>query len=380
MRLLYFAPYSHGGLADYTQAQADALGQKGVEVSILCRPTFAKERSGSFTALPHLKEAEAHGRSFLKKLEHVSRILEDVKQLDLVIRESNYHHVILTFSEYLAPLWAWRLKKLANQGVRFGAIVHDPVRDFVLGPKWWHHYSIRKAYSFLSNAFVHESIELKTGSANFELTTTVIPHGIYSFPPSKLTREEARASLHIPDQVTVLLSFGHIRDGKNLVLIIESLQRLKNCYLIVAGKEQSSGQRPAHYYQEVAQELGVDSRCRWIIEHVPESQVGDLFAATDLLMLTYSSDFRSASGVLNTAANFRIPCVASSGEGPLKNMVESYKLGTWVQPGNQPELEQAIQKAIDQPATLNWNLYIEENSWKRNAEIVVSRIFPDFSH
>lgn len=376
MRLLYFAPYSHGGLADYTQAQADALGQEGVEVTILCRPAFAKERSGNFVALPRLKETEVSNRNFSKKLEHISRILEDAKQLDLVIRESNYNHVILTFSEYLAPLWTWRLKKLANQGVRFGAIVHDPIRDFVLGPKWWHQYSIRKAYSFLSNTFVHEPIELETGIANPELTTTVIPHGIYSFSPSKMTREEARASLNIPDQATVLLSFGHIRDGKNLDLIIESLQRLKNCYLIVAGKEQSSGQRPAQYYQEMAKELGVDSRCRWIIEHVPESKVGDLFAATDLLMLTYSSDFRSASGVLNTAANFRVPCVASSGEGPLKNSLERYGLGTWAQPDSQPGLEQAIQKAIDRPATPEWNLYIENNSWKRNAEIVNSQMYP----
>ncbi len=375
MRLLYFAPYSHGGLADYTQAQADALGKEGVEVSILCRPNFANERSGSFTALPNLREPEAHGRSFLKKLDYFSRILEDVKQLDFVIRESNYQHVILTFSEYLAPLWTWRLKKLANQGVRFGAIVHDPVRDFILGPKWWHRHSIREAYSFLSQAFVHEPIELETGSKNPELITSVIPHGIYSFPPSKMTREEARASLHIPEQATVLLSFGHIRDGKNLGLIIESLQRLKNCYLIVAGKEQSSGQRPAQYYREMAQELGVDSRCRWIIEYVPESQVGDLFAATDLLMLTYSSDFRSASGVLNIATNFHIPCVASSGEGPLKNSVERYGLGAWAQPDSQTDLEQAIQKAVDAPPTPNWELYIEENSWKRNAEIVILSLF-----
>lgn len=125
----------------------------------------------------------------------------------------------------------------------------------------------------------------------------------------------------------------------------------------------------------MAQELGVDSRCRWIIEYVPESQVGDLFAATDLLMLTYSSDFRSASGVLNTATNFHIPCVASSGERPLKNSVERYGLGAWAQPDSQTDLEQAIQKAVDTPPTPNWELYIEENSWKRNAEIVILSLF-----
>lgn len=54
MRLLCFAPYSHGGLADYTQAQADALGKEGVEVTILSRPTFANERTGNFDFSPHI--------------------------------------------------------------------------------------------------------------------------------------------------------------------------------------------------------------------------------------------------------------------------------------------------------------------------------------
>ena len=54
MRLLCFAPYSHGGLADYTQAQADALGKEGVEVTILSRPTFANERTGNFDFSPHV--------------------------------------------------------------------------------------------------------------------------------------------------------------------------------------------------------------------------------------------------------------------------------------------------------------------------------------
>ena len=376
MRLLYFSPYSHGGLADYTQVQADALGKEGAEVTILCRPTFAKERSGNFVALPRLREMEIPGGFFARKFAHFSGILEEMKQLDLAIREFNHDRALLSFSEYLAPLWSQRFQRHANQGVQFGAIVHDPVRDFVVGPEWWHRLSIRKAYSFLSHAFVHEHIELDTAGSTHQPTTTVIPHGIYSFPPSLKNSTEARESLDIPASATALLSFGHIRDGKNLDLILKSLQGLNDCYLIVAGKEQSSGQRPAQYYQEMARELGVDSRCRWIVKHVPESEVGDLFAATDLLMLTYSADFRSASGVLNTAVNFRVPCVASSGEGPLKSSVERYNLGAWARPDSQPDLEQAIRKAIDEPASPDWERYVEENSWKRNANIVISKMWP----
>ena len=84
-----------------------------------------------------------------------------------------------------------------------------------------------------------------------------------------------------------MLSFGHIRDGKNLDLAIRAMADYPSLYLIVAGKEQSSGQKPLSYYQNIARLLNVDDRCRWLYGYVPEENVGKLFLASDLVLLTY---------------------------------------------------------------------------------------------
>ena len=42
--------------------------------------------------------------------------------------------LLATYLEYLALLWAPSLRRLMRRGVVFGAVVHDPVRDYIVGP------------------------------------------------------------------------------------------------------------------------------------------------------------------------------------------------------------------------------------------------------
>jgi hypothetical protein len=51
--------------------------------------------------------------------------------------------IFACYKEYFAPFWVGPLRKLARRGVLIGTIAHDPVRDFVLGPLWWHRWSVR---------------------------------------------------------------------------------------------------------------------------------------------------------------------------------------------------------------------------------------------
>ncbi|MEJ0001119.1 MAG: hypothetical protein WDO13_19350 [Verrucomicrobiota bacterium] len=97
-----------------------------------------------------------------------------------------------------------------------------------------------------------------------QLRTTVIPHGPFTFPDATLTPEATRRKLGVPETAELWLSFGHIRDGKNLDLVLQVLAENPRGWLLVAGKEQSAGQRKAAYYQELAQRLGVASRCLWL--------------------------------------------------------------------------------------------------------------------
>ena len=333
--------------------------------------------NSQYQTSPALSDASNSGQSKLaRRISWVKNVVGNYRMLAGEIRRQNYKTVLMgCYSEYLAPLWAGQFCSLAGAGVKFGAVVHDPVRDYVVGPHWWHRRSIAAAYSFLSETFVHEEIRLDTVRLVPGLRTTVIPHGPFRFPDPTESREQARKKLTLPEDALVLFSFGHIRDGKNLDLTIRALVDFPQAWLVVAGKEQSAGQKPVTYYQELARTLGVAERCRWVHGHVPENEIGNLFIAADLILLTYSKDFRSASGVLNIAVRYRKPCVASSGGGNLQSVVERYGLGGFVAPDNLDALKVGLGKAMREKISPRWDAYEAENSWQRNAQLVRERMF-----
>ncbi len=197
-RLLYFSPFASGGLGDYAQAQATALSEAGVDIVFLTSRHNEILPDGKCTIRKELCSAEGSGfpNSVLpRKVAQARAIVNNYWQLARMVQRERVQRVLLaSYAEYLAPLWVNPLRRLADEGVVFGEIVHDPVRDYVVGPKWWHRWSVGAAYSFLREAFVHEAIELDTGRPMPRLRTTVIPHGPYRFPPPQSSREQVRAA------------------------------------------------------------------------------------------------------------------------------------------------------------------------------------------
>jgi hypothetical protein len=111
------------------------------------------------------------------------------------------------------------------------------------------------------------------------------------------------------------------------------------------------------------------------VRFVAEEEVGNFFAAADVALLTYSAKFRSASGVLNTAVHFQKPCLASSGQGNLQGVVRDYGLGMWVEPDSEEAITQGLRDLLQRPPTPDWDRYGKENSWSRNAQLVIERMF-----
>ncbi|MEJ1932792.1 glycosyltransferase, partial [Nostoc sp. NIES-2111] len=372
-RLLYFSPAWFGGLADYAHEQAQALGQMGVQVTLLTAPAYRKEETNLYKVERVLKTLDGLRTShpLIRKTFLAATILQNYVILAQTIQNQDFRYVLLgSYSEYLAPLWVNSLRKLGRQGVTFGAVIHDPVRDYVVGPLWWHRWSIACGYSFLQEAFVHEDIALDTARPMPNLRTTVIPHGSFEFLPPQKSQEQVRAEMKIPQQAKVLLSFGHIRDNKNLDLALKAIACFPDIYLLVAGKVTSSTQRPITYYQDLAHTLGIAERCRWLIDFIPEDQVGNLFNACDAVLLTYSATFQSASGVLNAAVAYRRPCIASAGSGNLRTVVQKYHLGIFVEPDNLDATRNGIHLWLNNTVKPKWEDYKRDNSWRKNAEVV----------
>jgi len=158
----------------------------------------------------------------------------------------------------------------------------------------------------------------------------------------------------------------------------------ENVKLLVAGKGDSGSSRPAQYYQKLAEELGVASRCRWDIRRIPDEEVGDIFAASDVVLVTYSANFRSASGVLNAAVSGRKPVLASSGHSALKTAVQKYHLGVFVEPDDLEEIiiaskELATHHQLHSSPAPAWDRYESENSWEENARIILESFESDIA-
>jgi len=374
MKLLYYSPSSYGGIADYAHEQANALMDLGVDVTFLCTNKYPLSRGETYKTVPILQDinpSQPLTNQVLKKIYSSSILLSNFKTLVRFVEENDFRYVLLgSYIEYLAPLWSKYLRGLANRGVKFGAIVHDPTRNVVLGPSWWHRWSIACGYSFLREAFVHEAIELDTIKPMPQLRTTVIPFGVYCFPKPNSSREEIRDRLKLPLDAKVLLSFGHIRDNKNLDLVIQALANFSDVYLIVAGQENSLSQKPIHFYQDLAKEVGVAQRCRWQIGFIPQQEVANLFIASDLTVLCYSNNFNSASSVLSVAANYRKPCLASAGSGFLQSVVKNYQIGIWVKPDCIDSIIIGLKRWLEYPLIPNWEKYLMENSWSKNASLI----------
>lgn len=373
--LLVFCTAVHGGLADYAHAQAEALAQRGHAVLLLapsgfpCRSSLYQCRT-----LPSVR-CRTKCPHWLQRLATGATILSQQSALNRAIATSGARRVLFTtYSEYLAPLWAWRLRLWARSGVRFAAVVHDPVRDFVVGPHWWHRFSIAQGYSFLDVAFVHAAIQLDTTSPQPQLRTQVIPHGPYRYPAATSEAPELRRRLAIPPQAMLLLSFGHIRDNKNLQLILQAMAELPELWLLVAGPEANAGHRPSAHYRQLAEQLGVANRCRWQIGYQSPEQVADHFSASDAVLLTYSGAFRSASGVLHLAAHYRKPVIASAGASALLDTVRSFQLGVVVPADDGTALVNGLQHWLRHPPAPDWQGYEAVNSWERNAELVAQAL------
>ena len=372
MKILYFNNSAFGGLAQYAHFQANALVDAGCEVDFLCPPNYPAYGDRRYKAIDILSaKTKRTGASKIARLRgFFEEITSDIKNLVSYLENNNYTHVLFgSYLEYFSPFWVGSLNKVKKSGIVFGSVLHDPIRDTKLGPSWWHNYSVRKAYDFIDLIFLHQKLKDPLANLPSTLPQYVIPHGPYPVEAQPLSRTEACELLGLPTDRVLLLAFGHIRDNKNLDLAIRSLTSHPEIHLIVAGQSLNETQKQPEDYQTLAKELQVDDQISWNTSYIPDEDINNYFSAADGILLTYSKGFRSASGVLNLAAAFEKPCIASSGPGPLEDLVKQYSLGVWVEPDSESALTEGMAKFKEGRFQPCWNTYLAENSWERNAHI-----------
>jgi glycosyltransferase involved in cell wall biosynthesis len=371
--ILIFAPTHSGGLAEYSFYQGRALHRLGARLMCLAARDYLSSRACPFPIRDSLSVPSPAGKSKLfRRINHTMVLLKNQLQLAWWVVKLRPRLVLVdAFAEYLSPLWFWPHALLSLiLGVRYAANLHDPVRDFQLGPAWWHKLSVRLAYQPLDFVLVHDKLP-EPSPVPGRVRVYQVPHGLYEVPVPTRSRAAVRAGWGVTAQQQVFFSFGYVRDGKNLDLAIRALRKVPDAFLVIAGIPQSSQERPFKFYRELAAEQGVAGRVWFYEGFVPDSELGDYFNASDFVLLCYSAAFHSQSGVLNLAVSARKPVLASAAPSPLVEAVIRFKLGVVQPPDTEAGIIEGMRSLIRQQPEPRWDEYEAFAAWGENARIVL---------
>ena len=371
--ILYFLPSVSGGLFEYARYQADALQLTGVKVFCLVAPAVLNASMVGVEMIHCLCDPlKSDGGLIWRKIKMLGGILWNFFALAWQIIQLNPDLVLLdSYCEYLAPIWVWPHWILARIfGVRYAANLHDPVRNYVVGPLWWHRWSVKIGYWFLDFILVHNALP-ETSLVPKRIRVIQVPHGLLEIKGLSVNASEIRQRWGVKPGQKVFLSFGYVRDGKNLDLSIRALVDVPDAFLVVAGSVASSKDKDFDDYRELSARLGVLERCHFVEGFVVENELKQYFEGADFVLLTYSSTFHSQSGVLNIAAKARKPVLASAAPGPLIEAVKKFQLGFVVEPDSFSSITIGMQELIEVPMTSRWEDYEEAASWSLNAQRII---------
>ncbi len=376
--ILIFAPTDVGGVAEHIHYQVEALREAGLSVEMLTTRGFLEGREVSY---PKREILFARGRRADSKLRRgldfiYTQVFNQWRLAWEIVARRPKLVFYDTYVEYFAPLWVWPHILLARFGVAvYGNNLHDPVRTFGFGPKWFNRMCVFLAHQPFSFAMIHERLANRSEVPR-HVRLHEVPVGIYSLDMQKCDAEAILRKFPLNDGMRVFLAFGFIRDDKNLDLFISQMPAHPAAFLLVVGRSQSSYNKPVSFYQDLARELGVDKRVYFHQDFVPDEEIASYFMATDFVLLTYGRSFRSQSGVLNIAARLRKPVLTSSGDGPLRTSVETYSLGAFVEPDSGPALAKGIERLLSsgEPVQSDWAGYELYASWLINVEPLVTTV------
>lgn len=177
--------------------------------------------------------------------------------------------------------------------------------------------------------------------------TIVSRMGVADFRRGRpVDRAAARTRLALPQDRSVLLMFGAVRDYKGIPDALTAMASVTGAapdtLLLVAG----SGWHDEQRYREMVDRLGLAAHVRLDLRYIPEPEVHDYFAAADMLLLPYTQ-FSAQSGAGISALGYGLPLVVSRC-GSLPELVVDP--ASVVAPGDPTALAQRIARILRDPA------------------------------
>lgn len=197
-------------------------------------------------------------------------------------------------------------------------------------------------------------------------------HPTYNaFKIKGMTKEEARKLLHIPDEHTILLFFGFVREYKGLKYLIEAMplivKQCPNVQLYIVG----AFEKDKESYLAQIKTNHVEDYIKIYDEYIPDNEVEKFFAACDLVILPYVS--ATQSGIVQIAYGFEKPVIVTD-VGGLPEVVDDGKTGYIVPAKQSNAIAQRVKNFIQNKEHDQFRKFIEDEayrfSWDRIVEVV----------
>jgi glycosyltransferase involved in cell wall biosynthesis len=313
--------------------------------------------------------ATAHNVGFLSR--KFAKALQTTRNQFRLAWEVFKHRptIVLTASmiNTQAPLWIWPhiLLVLLRKTV-YATNLHFSAREHTFGPKWWHRLGASLAYRPFRIGIAHKRFPPPNLLPDY-VRNVEVPLGPEVISPIRLNPKTIRAKWKVPRGKKVFLAFGSIRNHKNIDLAIRALIDNPQAHLVVLGSVSSHKDRPLKYYQMLAADLGLSSRVYLSDDFIPDENRLSYFQAADFVLLTYSSGYHSQSATLTTAVNARRCVLAASGSSPMRDLVEHFGLGVFVEPDSSDAVADGMATLLNTelPEPV-WEGYEAHATWENN--------------
>jgi glycosyltransferase involved in cell wall biosynthesis len=411
MRLALIDPLGDLGLGTYTYELAEGLVANGVEVDVytsglspvgglprkhrffpvLGSALFRQRKrlmSGTGSAPDAVASESAIGRTASddrprprRAVSSGRRALRDtylIIELVAWLRKSGYDLVWTQWPDMgrsIVPFWV--AARIA--GLR---VVHTAHNVFPHERHDGDHAEYRSVYENSRLIVTHSVMATRALCAEFPSVAAKVltsRHGLYTcFARSPAARDRLREELGIPPGQCVLLAFGGIRPYKNFDVLLETLalNRDRAFGLIVAGHELGFRERyaddPLGRTRHLVAGLGIADRVRLLPGPHSNDRTGELFEASDVIVLPYTESY--GSGVLLLGMSFGRRVVVSR-TGGMDEYVAAYGDGVVVEPSVDTDaLLAALRATCDRASRSNGEPpRPQELEWTR----IVRELLPD---
>lgn len=231
--------------------------------------------------------------------------------------------VIKFWIPLMAPCLGTIARLCSSKGIKVVSILDNVIpHEPHFWDKWLIRYYVRSIDRFIA---MSESVQTdcrKFLPAKRHDAVTFNPHPLYDNFGQAVPKAEARSFLNLPQDKTILLFFGFIRDYKGLDLLMKAYKKAykEDLLLVVAGEFYNNGAQ----YSELEKDLQLEGTIAWHTDFIPDDKVRYYFSAADLIVQPYKT--ATQSGVTQIAYHFERPMLVTN-VGGLAEIVPNGKVG-----------------------------------------------------